>query len=174
MRRLFVALLALSAVILPLAPAPAQGAGMVFTVGSKTCTAGGRSLSMDVAPFIDPGSGRVYVPLRFLAQALGAAVAWDAKTGAVTMDFEENGGMGRDLVLELVIGNNTMTVINRPGNRGMQAQFITQKQVVMDAVPMIVRGRTMVPASWVARALGFSVTWHAADRSVDLTPPDAS
>ena len=51
-----------------------------LTIGRKACTvdrAGAdRSFSTDVAPFIE--GGRTYVPIRFAAQALGAAVGWDS------------------------------------------------------------------------------------------------
>lgn len=40
---------------------------------------------MDVAPFLDNKEGRTYVPLRFLAEAMGYTVGWDVKTGTVTL-----------------------------------------------------------------------------------------
>ncbi len=35
---------------------------------------------MDVAPFLNSKEGRTYVPLRFLAEAMGYTVSWDDKT----------------------------------------------------------------------------------------------
>ena len=40
---------------------------------------------MDVAPFLDTKEGRTYVPLRFLAEAMGYLVGWDGKTETVTL-----------------------------------------------------------------------------------------
>ena len=173
MRKIAGILLLVLTALIPLAPAPpaaAAGTGaVVFAVGSTTATVDGRVLTMDVAPFIDPATGRAYVPLRFLARALGANITWDAGAKTVTFDLEENGGQGRDLALVLAIGDKTMTVTNRPGSRGIQAQFISKQQVTMDAAPAILRGRTMVPAFWVARSLGYTATWNPAAGSVTLT-----
>jgi len=168
MRKMAGILLLVLTVLVPPAPAAAGAGTVVFIVGSNRGMVDGRTLLMDVAPFVDPASGRVYVPLRSLAQVLGANITWDATTRTVMLDLEENGGQGRDLVLELDIGGKTMTVTNRPGSRGIQAQFISRQQVDMDAPPVIVQGRTMVPVSWVARPLGVSVTWNPAARSVTL------
>lgn len=34
-------------------------------------------VEMDVAPYIDPETGRTYVPIRFIAEAFGCTVGWD-------------------------------------------------------------------------------------------------
>ena len=56
-----------------------------LTIGRKACVvdrAGAdRSFTTDAAPFIE--GGRTYVPVRFAAQALGAAVGWDNMTQTV-------------------------------------------------------------------------------------------
>lgn len=58
-----------------------------LTIGRKACTvdrAGAdRSFLTDVAPFIE--GGRTYVPIRFAAQALGAAVGWDSASQTVLL-----------------------------------------------------------------------------------------
>ena len=40
---------------------------------------------MDVAPFLNVSEGRTYVPLRFLAEAMGYVVGWDGRTETVTL-----------------------------------------------------------------------------------------
>lgn len=56
-----------------------------LTIGRKACTVdrhgADRSFSTDAAPFIE--GGRTYVPVRFAAQALGAAVGWDSASQTV-------------------------------------------------------------------------------------------
>lgn len=58
-----------------------------LTIGRKAVTldrAGAdRSFSTDAAPFIE--GGRTYVPVRFAAQALGAAVGWDGASQTVLL-----------------------------------------------------------------------------------------
>lgn len=55
----------------------AQGNGRTVSlhIGSTQATVGGQPQTLDVAPFIIGAS--TYVPLRFVAQALGAQVNWD-------------------------------------------------------------------------------------------------
>ena len=45
-------------------------------------------IQMDTAAFIDPVEGRTYLPIRFLAEALGYIVGWDEETQTVTLDKE--------------------------------------------------------------------------------------
>lgn len=43
------------------------------------------SLTMDTVPFIDLTESRMYIPIRFLAEAIGYDVGWDEKTQTVTL-----------------------------------------------------------------------------------------
>ncbi|MBQ2931507.1 MAG: copper amine oxidase N-terminal domain-containing protein [Clostridia bacterium] len=44
-----------------------------------------KTIEMDVAPFIDTNEFRTYVPLRFLAEAMGYDVGWDGETETVSL-----------------------------------------------------------------------------------------
>ncbi len=63
-----------------------------LTIGRKSCSVSrsgaDRSFVTDAAPFIE--GGRTYVPVRFAAQALGAAVGWDNNTQTVVIVDTEN------------------------------------------------------------------------------------
>lgn len=61
----------------------AQGNGRAvhLTIGSTDASVNGNDFTMDVAPFVI--AGRTLVPLRFVAQALGASVNWDANSSTV-------------------------------------------------------------------------------------------
>lgn len=70
-----------------------DGKVITMTIGSTEAivTENGvkTTLTMDVAPFVDPAINRTYVPVRFAAQALGANVGWDqSKQTAVIVDVE--------------------------------------------------------------------------------------
>lgn len=95
--------------------------------------------SMDVEPYIK--NDRTYVPVRYLAYALGVSeggISWDVKTQKV--------GIFKDKYnIVLTIGSTTM--------------LANKKTVIMDVAPEITRGRTMLPARWVAEALGAEVEW---------------
>ena len=53
---------------------------------SMTATGERRSIEMDTSAFIDATEGRTYVPIRYLAEALGYDVGWDETTQTVTLD----------------------------------------------------------------------------------------
>lgn len=56
---------------------------MRLTVGQTTATVQGRNVTLDTAPLLV--GGRVFVPLRFLGEGLGAQVDWIGAARAVTL-----------------------------------------------------------------------------------------
>jgi len=103
----------------------------------------GKASLLDVAPFIK--DGRTFVPVRFVAEALGADVKYDAATQVVTATRGDD-------VVELTIGSNLMTV-----NGEVKALLVA---------PLIVDGRTVLPFRDLAEAFGSEVTWDAATQTV--------
>lgn len=123
----------------------------VFVIGQNSYTADGQEKTMDAAPFIE--NDRTYVPVRYLAYALGVAekdVGWDGSTNTVTLKL---GG----ITLKMVIGSKILYVNGQP------------KQ--MDVAPLIVLGRTYLPARWVAEAFGYEVKWDEKTQAVLVGPP---
>ncbi len=126
------------------APADKPGAGKVtLFIGQQVAVVDGAASLLDVAPFIK--DGRTFVPVRFIAEALGAEVKYDAATQVVTAT------RGDDVVV-MTIGSNVMTVNG-------EAQ-------VTDVAPFIVDGRTVLPFRALAEAFGSEVAWDAATQSV--------
>src|SRR5579862_3667999 len=70
--------------------ATGRGRTVSLTIGSTQAVVNGHPATLDVAPFV-VGS-RTLVPLRFVAQSLGAAVNWNDSTSTVTITA---GGGGR-------------------------------------------------------------------------------
>lgn len=111
---------------------------------------GGRRLALDVAPVIS--EGRALVPLRGIFEALGAEVAYDPESRAITA--------ARDgLTLRLVPGERRAVVGGR--------------EVELDVPARIVSGRTLVPVRFVAEALGARVEWDGVARTVRVWPGPA-
>jgi hypothetical protein len=52
-----------------------------LTIGSTAATVNGQNVTIDVAPFVV--GARTLVPLRFIAQSIGASVNWDDSTSTV-------------------------------------------------------------------------------------------
>jgi hypothetical protein len=91
--------------------ATGRGRTVALTIGSTQGTVDGQAVTLDVAPFV-VGS-RTLVPLRFVAQSLGANVNWNDSTGTVTINSNANGN----------VYNNSNP--NR-GNRVAENNVITQ------------------------------------------------
>lgn len=153
--RLLVVLLFVFAAVLSLPHLKAEAAGKVkaarFWIGESYYVSNDSRADMDVAPYIND-DGRTMVPLRYLAYALGvpeSGVRWDERTQTVTIAAD-----GREL--KFIIGSPEYTV------NGAKKR--------MDTVPVIVGGRTMLPARFVAEALGYGVIWNEDEQAVGFVP----
>jgi N-acetylmuramoyl-L-alanine amidase len=130
----------------------------IFTVGRPSYALGRQTYSMDAVPFIS--NGRLLVPVRFLADALGARASWDQEAQDVTVSRVTRGF----IVLELTIGSAVMESTSGYGNTAG-----TGKTIQMDMAPVIVNGRAYLPARYVAEAFGFDVSWGAAAQTITLS-----
>lgn len=120
---------------------------------------------MDAVPFI--AEGRTYVPVRYLANALGAEdklIGWDKSTGTVSLAFR---------------GDNNIDIILQTGSRQLVANYLNNEtievlnstKVSMDVTPVLRDGRIYLPARWVAEACGFAVEWDSNTQSVLVYTP---
>ena len=57
------------------------GDNLLYTIGSSI-----NIIEMDTKVFVNNDEGRMYVPVRFFAEALGYTVGWDEATQTVTLD----------------------------------------------------------------------------------------
>lgn len=64
-----------------------DGNNILYKV-SKT-TSETLEIPMDTSAYIDATEGRMYLPIRFLAEALNYTVGWDEETQTVTLDMNE-------------------------------------------------------------------------------------
>jgi Copper amine oxidase N-terminal domain len=72
--------------------ATGDGRTVSLQIGSTQATVDGQSQTLDQAPFVQ--GSRTLVPLRFVAQALGASVDWNNNTSTVTINGGGNHGGG--------------------------------------------------------------------------------
>lgn len=97
--------------------ATGDGRNVSLQIGSNQATVDGQSQTLDSPPFVE--GSRTLVPLRFVAQALGASVDWNNNTSTVTI----NGGRG---------GNHNGNNGNYNGNPPMRpmnpATYVTNRQ----------------------------------------------
>ena len=126
---------------------------VIFVVGQKAYLTDGQSKSMDTAPFIE--NNRTYVPVRFMAYALGVpeeGVAYE--NGAVVLNVPADTARGHTVKME--IGSATLSVDGRT--------------VQMDVAPLLRNDRTFLPARWLAEAVEYEVKWDEASQSVLIGP----
>lgn len=95
----------------------------------------------DAQPFVDENN-RTLIPVRFVAETMGAAVSWNQETQ--TAVIEQNG-----IIVSVPIGSDTITVT--------EDGIITA--VKMDTAAIIREERTYVPIRYVAEALGAWVSY---------------
>lgn len=108
-----------------------------------------KALASDVQPVLV--GGRVLVPLRVIAENLGADVRWDGSAKMITMVRGDNN-------VRLSMNDQTARRNGIP--------------VSLETPPLLVSGRTLVPLRFVSENLGAaSATWNAADRTVRLKAP---
>ena len=117
-----------------------------FVVGNDVYTSGGQQFTMDAQPHIS--EGHALIPVRYLADALGAQTSWDANTQEITITKG-------NVDIELTIGSTTLTV--------------NGKALLMDSAPVIKNGRTYLPVRYLAEALGYDISWDAATQTITLS-----
>jgi hypothetical protein len=124
-----------------------------LTVGKATATIGPDIVKLDAAPYIDKASGRTMVPMRFIGEAFGATVTWDAPTRRVFVETKATLNH-RALLMIMTIGSTKATA--------------NGKALTLDVAPAIVAGRTFVPLRVISETLGATVAWNASTRTVSI------
>ena len=114
-------------------PSPAEPVEIILTNGSKVMLVDEQEILMDVAPFIDPQVSRTMLPIRFIAEWLGADVKWQPETNQVRIVLG-------DQEILLTIGSTTALV------NGTATE--------MDCPAEIKDSRTFVPLRFISETLG--------------------
>ena len=99
-------------------------------------------MTAEAAPFIV--ANRAHIPLRIIAEALGAEVDWNhqTRTGYMTKG---------DITVYIVV--------DRPLPDGM-------------GTPVIINNRTFVPARYISETFGAEVRWDRENSAVYVYPPE--
>lgn len=121
--------------------------GICFVLEESTYEINGEKVSMDAKSFAM--ENRIYVPVRYLAEALGAELQLDEALGEIHL---KKGDQGVRLLLH--------------GKTG----FVNGRPEWLEASPKVIEGRTYLPARFVAEAFGYEVIWEGASRSTKIVP----
>lgn len=131
----------------------------VFTIGEKNYTEVNGKIkeqkTAEVAPFIQ--NDRTMLPVRYVANALDAAVSYDPNTRVAT--FTKN-----QIVATINIDKDIMYVNGSP--------------VQLDGKPANVEGRIFLPVANIAQAFGLehgkTIIWNAEAKTVTILPQNAT
>ncbi|MDB4868827.1 MAG: copper amine oxidase [Cohnella sp.] len=133
------------AVQYPPAPFNAAKPNIVMTVGKSQAKVDGKSVKLPAAPFTMKDIN--YLPLRFVADTLGADVTWDNAGKRVTI-------LRGDAMLELWVGRSEV-VIN-----GVRQKVI--------AAPILKNNSVYVPVRVVSEQLGQKVGWDGKTKTITI------
>ncbi|MBR6542586.1 MAG: copper amine oxidase N-terminal domain-containing protein, partial [Anaerotignum sp.] len=125
--------------------ADADKTTLVLTIDQRIYKLDGNYVVNDVAPVI--ADARTFLPIRLVAEALGATVEWDEAAQSVTI-------VDADTTIVIYIGQAYATVNGVP--------------VQLDAPAFIANGRTYLPVRFVAENLGATVSWDADTQEVTI------
>lgn len=112
-------------------------------------TLDGSYIEFDVPPQII--NGRTMVPIRAIFEKMGATVEWDENTSSVICTKG-------DTVVKMTVDSMDM--------------YISNQLTKMDISPLVIDGRTLAPARYVAEAFGANVQWSEKNNTVVICSKD--
>lgn len=127
-------------------PAAVTETKVTLTLGSTAAMRNDAAVTLDTAPL--SRGGRMMLPIRFVAEAFGAAVGWNGDTATATV-------AAGDTVVTVQIGAGQI--------------FVNGAAVPLDTAAFIEGGRTYLPVRAIADALGAAVEWDGDTATATLT-----
>ena len=146
MKKFISILLSLLLILNTLTTVFAVGTAITLQVDSNTINIGSHSVTIDTAPVII--DGRTMLPVRGVSEAMGGNVDWNNDTKTVTITLGSN-------KVEMTVDSKT-------------AYFNNNAQT-LDVAPVILNGRTMLPARFIAESFGFDVNWDNDTKTISIT-----
>ncbi|MBQ4599648.1 MAG: family 43 glycosylhydrolase [Clostridia bacterium] len=135
-----------SAIVSAKASAASAGVELKMTVGKTDYTLNGEQKTMDVAPIII--NSRTMLPVRYVAEALGAEIGWDGATSTATLKTA-------DTEIKITVGADSA--------------IVNGQAVKLDSPAVIVSDRSFMPVRFVAETLGGTVAWDGATSTATIT-----
>ena len=126
-----------------------------LTIGDVNATVNGENVVNDVAPMIV--NGRTMLPIRFVAEKLGAKVYWDEYLQRVSIK-------SRKTDISVKIGEKTAEVTEKIAVYNQKTE-----DVELDSPAFIENSRTYLPVRFVSEKLGADVQWDPATQTVTIT-----
>lgn len=120
-----------------------------LTIGQTEASIDGSRYTLETAPYLHPQAQRTLVPLRFVGEALGAAVDWKSESGQITITWQDK---------EIILTPASTSVL------------VNGQSMLIDCAPEIQPpGRTFVPLRFISETLGAQVDYDAESDTVTIT-----
>lgn len=123
---------------------------VIFTIDRDSFTVNGIEKKLDTPAKVI--GNRTYVPVRGLVEALGGTAGWNDETRTVIIKLDDD---EIRLTIESVIA------------------FMNGEEKDLDAPPLILNGRTLLPARFIAESFGYDVVWNEGRRTITVTKADS-
>lgn len=125
---------------------------IILTIGEKEAKVFGTTNLNDVAPKIV--NDRTMLPVRFVAENLGAKVSWDEEKQLVTITGKQL-KTDEDITILIYIASDIA--------------YVNGKEIKLDSPAFIDNDRTYTPVRFVAEELGADVEWVESELKVVIT-----
>jgi hypothetical protein len=122
-----------------------ENAKVKMAINRATATVNGVQQKLEQAPTLV--NGTTMIPVRFFVDAMGGEIQWDATSQRVTIMRDHH-------LIEMWIKDSEV--------------IIDGKRYTSDEAPRLMKGRTMLPLRLISEALGWTVGWDAATKSITL------
>ncbi len=124
-----------------------SGTAVELSLGSPLAYDDGKKVRLEQPPVSDEKTGRTLVPLRFIGEALGCVVEWNAARREICVRKNKH-----EIILQIGQERALVDGVRRDIE---QAPEIDQKT-----------GRTLVPLRFIAETLGNTVLWDGRRRKI--------
>ncbi|MBR5012185.1 MAG: copper amine oxidase N-terminal domain-containing protein, partial [Clostridia bacterium] len=124
---------------------PNEKTAVKLTIGQNIGYVNGVEKALDASPIIR--ESRTMLPVRFVAEAFGATVAWDGATSTAIIKNDE-------VEIKITIG--------------AKEAVVNGKIIALDVPAFIENSRTYMPVRFIAENLGATVTWDGATSTATL------
>lgn len=127
---------------------------ITVTIGSKNAYVNGKKVTMDAAPIMY--NDRAHVPLTFVQQNFNYTTTYDKVKNLIT------------------INKKTAAAATGTGTAQTEGVYVLGKKANTTDLPVVKNNIVYIPLRFVGEGLGYTVSWSASAKTMDLKSADSS
>lgn len=120
---------------------------IILTIGQQQAFIKGKAVELQQAPIVK--NGTTLVPLRFIAESIGAKVDWNSKQQSITLQLS-----GKTIIL--VVNSKYATINGKP--------------IELPTAPIVQNGTTLVPIRFISENFDMDVAYSSVNKQVTIAP----